>query len=130
MSKVKTRLAKHDDIPVDFYPDYEFDYLLNDKSLAIIEIKFENGFKYYIASSQFINYNSSSDVMQFFKEDYHFANLHYCSIIANGAMNSDELQEYILRDENITLDYNKCEKLLYFYNKYYNEIKYVIKYFK
>ena len=51
-------------------------------------------------------------------------------MLANGAMNSYELQEYILRDDNIILDYKKCENLFNFYNKYYDEIKYVVKYFK
>lgn len=130
MVKVKTRLAKRSDIPDDFYPDYQFDYLLKNTSLAVIEMKFENGFKYYLASSQFINYNSSKDVIKYFLEDYHFANLHYCSMLVNGAMNPGELQEYIHRDENIMLDYKKCEKLWNFYRKYYNEIKYVVALFK
>lgn len=126
MSKVKTRLVKHSDIPDDFYPDYVFDYLLKDKTVAVIEIRFDNGFKYYLTSTQYINYNSSRDVMKYFKEEYHFDNLYYCSMLANGAMNPMELQEYIHRDENIILDYKKCEKLWNFYRKYYNEIKYVV----
>ena len=130
MSKVKTRLAKHNEVPPDFYPDYEFDYLLKNTSLAVIEIKFQNGFKYYIASSQFINYNSSTEVMKHFKENYYFYNLQYCSMLVNGAMNISELQEYISRDQNIILDYNKCEKLFNFYQDYYNEIQYVIQFFK
>ena len=65
------------------------------------------------------------DVIKYFLEDYHFANLDYCSMLVNGAMNPGELQEYIHRDENIMLDYKKCEKLWNFYRKYYNEIKYL-----
>ncbi len=126
MVKVKTRLAKLEDVPDDFYPDYVFDYLLNDKSLALIEMKFDNGFVYYFASSQYINYRSSYDVLKYFREDYHLANLIYCSMLANAAMNPIELQEYIHRDENMMIDYQKCEKLWHFYQKYYNEIKYVI----
>jgi hypothetical protein len=126
MVKVKTRLAKSEDVPDDFYPDYVFDYLLNDKSLALIEMKFDNGFVYYFASSQYINYRSSVDVLKYFIEEYHLANLMYCSMMSNAAMNPIELQEYLHRDENTMIDYQKCEKLWNFYQKYYNEIKYVI----
>ena len=126
MVKLKTRLAKLEDVPDDFYPDYVFDYLLKDKSLALIEMKFDNGFVYYFASSQYINYRSSVDVLKYFIEEYHLENLMYCSMLSNGAMNPIELQEYLHRDENTMIDYQKCEKLWNFYQKYYNEIKYVI----
>ena len=128
--KAKARIVNQKDVPDDFYPDYVFDYMIKDSSLSIIEIKFENGFKFYFGTCQYINYKSISDVLQYFVEEYHLANLDYCSRLVNGAMNPEELQEYLSRDEdNMVVEYQKCEKLWGFYRKYNEEIKYVINLF-
>jgi hypothetical protein len=130
MVKVKSRLVNIKDIPDDFYPDYIFENLIKSSSFTIIEVLFNNGFKFYFGTSIYLNCNSSNDIIKFLKEDYHLENLKYCLTLVNGAMNPKELQEYILRDENSIIPYTKCEKLWYFYRKYKQEINYVIEVLK
>jgi hypothetical protein len=131
MVKVKTRSVCSNDIPDDFYPDYVFDDMVKDESLLRIEMKFENDFKFYFATSQYINSSYSTDVVRFFIEEYHLTNLEYCSKLVNGAMNPSELYYYLSREEDKEyVTYEKCNKLLGFYRKYKEEIKYVIKQFR